>query len=93
MYKLSGKAVEDFRGIYDYTLGKFGEEQADRYTDSLGIFLDTLSQMPEIGQDYDAIPEAKKIAFRFHTVYYVIRVDDILIARILHQLMEPRRHW
>ncbi|HGF6284446.1 TPA: type II toxin-antitoxin system RelE/ParE family toxin, partial [Escherichia coli] len=29
----------------------------------------------------------------FHTVYYVIRVDDILIARILHQLMEPRRHW
>lgn len=38
MYKLSGKAVEDFRGIYDYTLGKFGEEQADRYTDSLGIF-------------------------------------------------------
>ncbi len=51
------------------------------------------SQMPEIGQDYDAIPEVKKIAFRFHTVYYVIRVDDILIARILHQLMEPRRHW
>ena len=51
MYKLSGKAVEDFRGIYDYTLGKFGEEQADRYTDSLGIFLDTLSQMPEIGQE------------------------------------------
>jgi toxin ParE1/3/4 len=93
VYKLSGKAVEDFRGIYDYTLGKFGEEQADRYTDSLGIFLDTLSQMPEIGQDYDAIPEVKKIAFRFHTVYYVIRVDDILIARILHQLMEPRRHW
>lgn len=57
------------------------------------LFLDTLSQMPEIGQDYDAIPEVKKIAFRFHTVYYVIRVDDILIARILHQLMEPRRHW
>ncbi|EKN3987280.1 type II toxin-antitoxin system RelE/ParE family toxin, partial [Yersinia enterocolitica] len=52
MYKLTERAAEDFAGIYDYTLLKFGEAQADHYTDALEAFFETLAGMPDMGRDY-----------------------------------------
>ncbi|EBJ4300190.1 type II toxin-antitoxin system RelE/ParE family toxin [Salmonella enterica] len=92
MYKLTERAVDDFRGIYDYTLMKFGEKQADSYTAALEAFFETLSEMPSIGRDYDAVPGVMKISFQAHMIFYSVRDGGILIARILHQQMEPRRH-
>ncbi|MDE9563909.1 type II toxin-antitoxin system RelE/ParE family toxin, partial [Xenorhabdus bovienii] len=43
MYKLTECAVDDFTEIYDYTLLKFGEAQADHYTDALEVFFETLA--------------------------------------------------
>lgn len=92
MYKLTERAVEDFTGIYDYTLMKFGEAQADRYTGSLEAFFETLSKMPGIGRDYDAVPGVLRVGFQSHTVFYTVFDGEILVARILHQQMDPRRH-
>ncbi|EAX6626074.1 type II toxin-antitoxin system RelE/ParE family toxin [Salmonella enterica] len=92
MYKLTERAVDDFRGIYDYTLRVFGETQADGYTDALEAFFETLSEMPAMGRDYDAVPGVMKISFQAHMIFYVVRDGGILIARILHQQMDPRRH-
>ncbi|WP_241828082.1 type II toxin-antitoxin system RelE/ParE family toxin [Salinivibrio kushneri] len=35
MYKLSNRAAKDFEEIFEYTLLKFGVEQADNYTNNL----------------------------------------------------------
>lgn len=92
MYKLTERAVNDFRGIYDYALMKFGETQAERYTDALEAFFETLSDMPSMGRDYEAVPGVMRISFQAHTIFYAVRGDGILVVRILHQQMDLRRH-
>ncbi|MBD2814547.1 type II toxin-antitoxin system RelE/ParE family toxin [Xenorhabdus sp. Flor] len=93
MYKLSERAAEDFIEIYDYTFMKFGEVQADHYTQALEAFLETLASMPGIGRDYSAIPGVMRIEFQRHTIFYTVRDIDILIARILHQQMNHAQHF
>ncbi|MEY4922221.1 MAG: hypothetical protein RLY17_938 [Pseudomonadota bacterium] len=92
MYKLSERATDDFAGIYDYTLLKFGETQADHYTDALEAFFGTLVAMPEIGRDYFVVPGVMRVEFQRHTIFYTARETDILIVRILHQQMNYSRH-
>lgn len=92
MYKLTERAADDFAGIYDYTLLKFGEVQADHYTDALEAFFGTLAEMPDIGRVYHAVPGVMRIEFQQHTIFYMIRDTDILIARILHQQMNHKLH-
>ncbi|NUU64980.1 type II toxin-antitoxin system RelE/ParE family toxin [Enterobacteriaceae bacterium BIT-l23] len=92
MYRLTEIAAQDFGAIYDYTLKEFGEEQADRYTDALEAFFDTLSGMPEIGRNYAAVPDVMRVEFQQHTIFYRVRDADILIARILHQQMNHLQH-
>ncbi|HDL8115209.1 TPA: type II toxin-antitoxin system RelE/ParE family toxin [Yersinia enterocolitica] len=92
MYKLSERAADDFAGIYDYTLLKFGETQADHYTDALEAFFDTLVTMPEIGRGYFVVPGVMRVEFQRHTIFYTVRDTDILIVRILHQQMNYSRH-
>lgn len=91
-YKLTERAVEDFTGIYDYTLLNFGRKQADDYTEALETFFETLSGMPGIGRDYAAVPEVMRADFQQHTVFFHVRDSDILIARILHQQMNHLTH-
>ncbi|WP_411849028.1 type II toxin-antitoxin system RelE/ParE family toxin [Yersinia ruckeri] len=92
MYKLTGRAADDFAGIYDYTLLTFGEAQADHYTDALEAFFETLAGMPYIGRDYPAVSGVMHIEFQQHVIFYTVRDTDILIARILHQQMNHKRH-
>ncbi|WP_127958530.1 type II toxin-antitoxin system RelE/ParE family toxin [Serratia microhaemolytica] len=92
MYKLTERAADDFGGIYDYTLLKFGEAQADLYTDTLEAFFETLAEMPTIGRDYLVVPGIMRIEFQQHVIFYSVRDNDILIIRILHQQMSHERH-
>jgi len=92
VYKLTERAADDFAGIYDYTLLRFGEAQADLYTNALEECLETLVAMPDMGRDYHAISGVMRIEFQLHAIFYRIRDADILIARILHQQMNHKRH-
>lgn len=92
MYKLSQLADGDFAGIYDYTLFKFGEAQADRYTEALAAFLETLSQMPDMGLELERLPGVRRIVFHAHNIFYTSQSDWIFVARILHQQMDASRH-
>lgn len=92
MYRLTEQAADDFAGIYDYTLLKFGEAQADHYTDALEAFFETLAGMPDMGRDYHTVSGVMRIEFQRHTIFYTVRDTDILIARILHQQMNHKRH-
>ncbi|HGM5491715.1 TPA: type II toxin-antitoxin system RelE/ParE family toxin [Serratia fonticola] len=92
MYKLTEQAADDFARIYDYTLLKFGEAQADHYTDAFEAFFETLAGMPDMGRDYPAVRGVMRIEFQRHAIFYADRCTDILIVRILHQQMDHERH-
>ena len=94
MYKLSNLAAEDFAGIYEYTLLNFGELQAGVYTDDLDRTLNLLSESPSMGYECTEIANnARRHVHQKHVIFYRRRECDIFVIRILHQQMEPGRHF
>jgi toxin ParE1/3/4 len=94
MYKLSNLAAEDFAAIYEYTLLNFGAIQADAYTDQLESTLNLLSANPLMGYEYPAIASGvRRHDHQRHAIFYRERPQDIFIIRILHQQMEPMKHF
>lgn len=87
MYRLSNLAADDFAAIYEYTLINFGARQADAYTDDLENALGILAECPEIAE------EVRRHDHQRHVIFYRSREHDILVIRILHQQMEPLRHF
>jgi toxin ParE1/3/4 len=92
VYKLTKLAVEDFSSIYDYTFHRFGERQADAYTESLESFLNSVADMPSLGRDYSTLPDVMRIEFQKHSIFYKKEHTDILVIRILHQQMIHIHH-
>ncbi|MEX0827362.1 MAG: type II toxin-antitoxin system RelE/ParE family toxin [Haliea sp.] len=94
MYKLSKLAAEDFETIYEYTLLNFGARQADAYTDDLESTLRLLSSSPLMGYECPEIEEGvRRHDHQRHAIFYRRRESDIFVIRILHQQMEPMRHF
>ncbi|WP_409523871.1 type II toxin-antitoxin system RelE/ParE family toxin [Nitrincola sp. MINF-07-Sa-05] len=94
MYKLSNLAANDFSAIYEYTLLNFGTRQADAYTDDLESTFRLLTSSPQMGLECPEIAEGvRRHDHQRHTIFYRRREHDILIIRILHQQMEPLRHF
>ena len=94
MYKLSNLAVEDFAAIYEYTLLNFGTHQADAYTDNLESTLRLLSSSPLMGYECNDIADGvRRHDHQRHAIFYRQREHDIFVIRILHQQMEPLRHF
>lgn len=47
-YKLTNKAVEDLSGIWDFTCGKWSEEQADIYYNTLISSCQNIANNPKL---------------------------------------------
>lgn len=94
MYKLSKLAAEDFAAIYEYTLLNFGARQADVYTDELESAFRLLSSSPLMGHECQEIAdEVRRHDHQRHAIFYRQRESGIFIIRILHQQMQPMRHF
>lgn len=94
MYKLSNLAAKDFEGIFEYTLVNFGVKKADEYTKSLHDILEVISSNPLIGMECIEIAVGvKRHNHSKHVIFYRNRTDDIFVIRILHQQMEPLKHF
>lgn len=93
-YELSQKADQDLTEIYQYSFETFGEDRADKYFLGLDRCLKTLAENPHRGRSADEIEEG---IYRYeharHTIFYVVRPLGIFVARILHQSMDPKRHF
>jgi len=89
-YKLTPKAVEDLTGIWNYTVEKWSEKQADKYYRLLIDNFDELSRNPGLGKSYSDIIE-NILGFRVgrHIIFYrIIQSNKIEILRILHEKMD-----
>ncbi|ALS96825.1 type II toxin-antitoxin system RelE/ParE family toxin [Lacimicrobium alkaliphilum] len=94
MYKLSNLAAEDFRAIYEYTLLNFGARQADTYTDDLESTFRLLSNSPLLGYECQEIADGvRRHDHQRHAIFYRRREHDFFVIRILHQQMDPMRHF
>lgn len=89
-YKLTNKAVEDLNNIWEYTIEKWSEEQADRYYNLLVNSFQEIADNPDLGKNYQGI---KKELFGLKTNGHIIfyrKSDDkpLEITRILHGRMD-----
>lgn len=89
-YKLTNKAVEDLNEIWNYTVVKWSEEQADRYYDMLLNSCQDIADNPDLGKKYDGVTTGLfGIKANRHIIFYR-KIDNktIEITRILHGRMD-----
>jgi toxin ParE1/3/4 len=89
-YKLTNKAVDDLTRIWNYTFGKWSENQADKYYAMLIDSFEQVANNPDLGKSYSGVTE-NLLGFNAgkHIIFYR-RIEDaeIEITRILHEQMD-----
>ncbi len=89
-YELTKFAERDLQSIADYTIEKFGVNQAWRYRDSLFRTFESLTEHPEMGRDYSHVKEGcRRQEHESHLIYYKITDSGILVLRLPHQSQDP----
>jgi len=89
-YKLTNKAVDDLTRIWNYTIDKWSENQADKYYLMLLENCDEVACNPELGKNYSEVSE-NLLGFKAgrHIIFYrKIKENDVEITRILHEQMD-----
>lgn len=92
-FVLGDEAGQDLKSIAEYTLDRFGYEQARKYRYELYETLTLLAKRPGIGKSCEHIrSRARRFSHLSHMIYYQPLEQGILILRILHHSQDPLRH-
>lgn len=87
-------AKKDFKQIWLYTFQTWGERQANLYLGELDQAIQALAADPERGKFRDHIrPGYRSIHVNRHIVYYTFTATLVRIVRVLHERMDPDRHF
>jgi toxin ParE1/3/4 len=92
-FRLTPAAQDDLDGIFDYTVHRWGREQAVRYTHGIERMCAALAEAPNRAQDCGHIRSGyrRRVVAR-HVIYFRAEAYGIAVIRILHQHMDaPRR--
>lgn len=86
----SKKAVEDLSQIWDYTVNKWSDNQADVYYNLIIETCREIAVNPNLGKDYSIVSEHMYgIRTGIHIIFYrILETSDIEIIRILHEQMD-----
>lgn len=89
-YELTNKAVEDLTGIWEYTIEKWSEHQADIYYNLLIDSCQEIANNPDLGKNYEGITnDLFGLKISRHIIFYRKRLNQpIEITRILHGQMD-----
>lgn len=91
---LTKMAVKDLSDIWNYTLEKWSEVQADLYYNNLIETCKVITKHPQIGKSYEDIHiSLQGFRMKRHILFYIVMPsEDIKIIRILHESMDiPNR--
>jgi toxin ParE1/3/4 len=92
-FRFSRRAEADLLAICDYTLRKWGKVQTARYLGELETCCQTLADNPGLGRPCDEVrPGLRRHEHGKHVLFYGQEREGILVSRILHQRMLPKRH-
>jgi|APSaa5957512535_1039671.scaffolds.fasta_scaffold59217_3 toxin ParE1/3/4 len=94
MYQITNSplARQDLKDIWHYTYNKWGEKQASKYLIELGEKVELLIENPELGIVCTYITKYRQYPVNHHITYYRIDGNNIIIVRVLHEMMDPKRH-
>ncbi|PHQ28869.1 type II toxin-antitoxin system RelE/ParE family toxin [Leeuwenhoekiella nanhaiensis] len=89
-YQLTNKAVQDLTEIWEYTVEKWSEKQADQYYNLLIKSCQEIANNPKLGKNYKGIiHELFGLKTGRHIIFYRNRINKpIEITRILHGRMD-----
>jgi len=83
----------DLEAIAEYTIERFGIEQARHYRDELKDCLDQLAGNPGLGRRAEQLSAGlRRHEFRSHIIFYRAVDAGILILRVLHYRMDVGWH-
>ena len=92
-HALSPAARGDLEEIWDYTVGNWGEAQAERCTRSIRDVCEALGDGILSGRSVEDIRAGyRKAAVGSHVMFYRVRADGVEIIRIVHRSMDVDRH-
>ena len=93
-YRSSRRAATDLEAIAEYTIGRFGVEQARRYRDELRTCFAQLADNPRLGRRAEQLGSGlRRHEHRSHVIFYQETGDQILIVRVLHYRMDVTRYF
>lgn len=83
---LSKAADADLEDIFDYTVEKYGLDQAVSYVSGFDNTFNMIAENPEIGKERKEIRNELRSFSKDHYVIFYRLIDDrIRIVRILHE--------
>lgn len=90
-YRLSRQAAKDLEAIAEFTIARFGIEQARQYRDALKGCFRTLAESPTLGRRAEHLAKGlRRFEHGPHIIYYMPVDDGVLVVRVLHVLMDAR---
>lgn len=94
MIRFSRRAKADIRDIWDYTVDNWGQGQAEIYLSLIDAALDSIASEPKLGRPLTGVRRSyRKHLVGSHVVFYRIKGRTTFIVRVLHQRMDPERHF
>jgi toxin ParE1/3/4 len=92
-YVLSPRAQSDLNQIWNYTEGRWGIDQAEKYIRQLWRHIETIAAQPTSGRD---CPEVRAGYHKYragsHFLFYRVTGDGVDVVRILHERMDFERY-
>jgi toxin ParE1/3/4 len=86
---LTPRAQTDLDEIWDYTVGRWGLDQAETYARQLWDHIKMVAARPAIGRE---CPELRPGYYKYpsgsHVLFYRLITDGIDVVRILHERMD-----
>jgi toxin ParE1/3/4 len=91
--RLSPLARADLDGIWDFTVTRWDEAQAEAYLSGLDASMKLLAANPRLGRAIDDIREGcLKFPVASHILIYRLRPGAIEFIRVLHKSSDVERH-
>lgn len=89
-YYFTNKALDDLTEIWDYTVEKWSQNQAEKYYNLIMASCMDLANNPQLGKSYEIL-SLNILGYKCgqHIIFYrVIFKNEIEIERILHGMMD-----
>jgi len=92
-YQLTNEAAIDIEEILDQSINNFGTAQTEIFFEALKKCIKLLADQPNIGHSAeDILPDYLRFPHESHVIFYKILSSSILVVRILHKRMDPKKH-
>ena len=91
---ITDAAKKDLASIARYTKKTWGEKQKKQYILHLQTDFSELCINTQLGKSYDDLhPQLQAYKSQNHIIFYLVKNDELNIARVLHQSMDIEAHF